>query len=108
MLLHDLGLDPASTGARETIRLVAASCRWEHDGQASFDGEVEACINGRTLSIGAYFGADVDALVTRLLADKLDDDGWNCWVEHGATVSPFDSRICALEVLAECELSGAA
>jgi len=106
MLLHDLGLDPASTAARETIRLVAANCRWEHDGQTFFDGEVEACINGRTLSIGAYFGADVDGVVTGLLADQLDDGGWNCWTEHGATVSSFDSTICVLEGLCEYELSG--
>ncbi len=106
MVLHDLGLDPASTAARETIRLVTANCRWEHDGQAFFDGEVEACINGRTLSIGAYFGVDVDGLATGLLADQLDDGGWNCWTEHGATVSSFDSTICVLEGLYEYELSG--
>ncbi|MDX6310271.1 MAG: hypothetical protein QOI06_3317 [Nocardioidaceae bacterium] len=106
MLLHDLGLDPAGTAARDTIARVAANCRWEHDGQAFFDGEVEACINGRTLSIGAYFGADVDSLVTGLLADQLDDGGWNCWTEHGATVSSFDSTICVLEGLLEYELSG--
>lgn len=106
MLLHDLGLDPASAAASETTRLVAANCRWEHDGQAFFDGEVEACINGRTLSIGAYFGADVDGLVHRLLADQLHDGGWNCWTEHGATVSSFDSTICVLEGLLEYKLSG--
>ena len=106
MLLRDLGLDPASTAARETISLVAANCRWEHDGQAFFDGEVEACINGRALSIGAYFGVDVDRLVTGLLADQLDDGGWNCWTEQGATVSSFDSTICVLEGLLEYELSG--
>jgi hypothetical protein len=106
MLLRDIGLDPASTTARETIALVGANCRWEHDGQAFFDGEVEACINGRTLSIGAYFGADVDRLVSGLLADQLDDGGWNCWTEHGATVSSFDSTICVLEGLFEYELSG--
>jgi hypothetical protein len=105
-LLRDLGLDPASAAARETIPMVAANCRWEHEGQAFFDGEVEACINGRTLSIGAYFGADVDGLVTGLLADQLDDGGWNCWTEHGATVSSFDSTLCVLEGLLEYELSG--
>jgi len=105
-LLRDLGLDPASAAARETIALVAANCRWEHDGQAFFDGEVEACINGRTLSIGAYFGADVDALVAGLLRDQLDDGGWNCWTDQGATVSSFNSTICVLEGLLEYELSG--
>jgi hypothetical protein len=108
MLLRDLGLDPTGTAARETIPLVAASCRWEHDGQAFFDGEVEACINGRTLSIGAYFGADVNDLATRLLDDQLADGGWNCEAERGATVSSFDSTICVLEGLLEYDLSGGA
>jgi hypothetical protein len=106
VLLRDLGLDPDGPAARETIPLVAANCRWEHDGQAFFDGEVEPCINGRTLSIGAYFGADVNDLATRLLGDQLADGGWNCEAERGATVSSFDSTICVLEGLLEYELSG--
>jgi hypothetical protein len=106
MLLHDLGLDPESTAAGETIALVAANCRWEHDDEPFFDGEVEPCINGRTLAIGAYFGAQVDGLASRLLADQLDDGGWNCWTERGATVSSFDSTICVLEGLLEYERSG--
>ena len=108
MLLRDLGLDPASAAARETTELVAASCRWEHDGQAFFDGEVEPCINGQTLAIGSYFGADVDGLVTGLLDEQLDDGGWNCETEHGATVSSFDSTICVLEGLLDYERSGGA
>ncbi len=106
MLLVDLGLDPTGRSARETTALVSANCRWEHDGQAFFDGEVEACINGRTLSIGSYFGAEVDGLLGRLLQDQLDDGGWNCWTEHGATVSSFDSTICVLEGLLHYEHSG--
>ena len=103
MELYDLGLDPGSDAARETIALVAENCRWEYDGSRFFDGEVEPCINGRTVTIGAYFGADVDALVTRLLADQLDDGGWNCETENGATVSSFHSTICVLEGLLEHE-----
>jgi hypothetical protein len=106
MLLRDLGPEPESPAARTTIPLVAANCRWEHDGQAFFDGEVEPCINGRTLSIGAYFGAGVDGLVSGLLDDQLDDGGWNCESENGATASSFDSTICVLEGLLEYELSG--
>ena len=106
MLLRDLGLDPASEAARSTIELVTENCRWEHDGEAFFDGEVEPCINGRTLAIGAYFGADVDGLASRLLADQLGDGGWNCATEEGSTVSSFDATICVLEGLLEYELSG--
>ncbi len=105
MLLHDLGLDPASAAARATIPLIAANCRWEHDDQAFFDGEVEPCINGRTLTIGAYFGADVEGLVAGLLDEQLDDGGWNCEKENGATVSSFDSTICVVEGLLEYEQS---
>jgi hypothetical protein len=101
--LYDLGLDPDSAIARETTALVTANCRWEYDDLPFFDGEVEPCINGRTVTLGAYFGADVDGVVTRLLADQLDDGGWNCWAEHGATVSSFDSTICVLEGLLEYE-----
>ena len=108
VLLRDLGLDPASPAARETIALVAQNCRWEHDGQAFFDGEVEPCINGRTLTVGAYFGADVDGLATSLLGDQLDDGGWNCWADQGATVSSFHSTICVLEGLLEYERAGGA
>jgi hypothetical protein len=103
MELYDYGLDPASDTAREMTTLVAANCRWEYNGRPFFDGEVEPCINGRTVTLGAYFGADVDEVVTRLFADQLDDGGWNCWTEHGATVSSFDSTICVLEGLLEYE-----
>src|SRR3954470_15951656 len=106
MDLHSYGLDPATDTAREMTSLVAANCRWEHDDLPFFDGEGDPCINRRTVPLGAYFGADVDGVVTRLLGDQLDDGGWNCWAEHGATVSSFDSTICVLEGLLEYELSG--
>jgi hypothetical protein len=104
--LHDLGLDPTSEVARETTALVAANCRWEYNGEPFFDGEVEPCINGHTVTVGAYFGADVDGIVARLLTDQLDDGGWNCEAERGATVSSFHSTICVLEGLLEYERAG--
>jgi len=105
-VLRDLGLDPTSAAARETTALVARNCTWEHDGQAFFDGEVEPCINGQTLAIGASFGADVDTLVTGLLEGRLADGGWNCEAENGSTVSSFDTTICVVEGLLEYERSG--
>ena len=103
MDLYDFGLDPATDTAREMTSLVAANCRWEYDDLPFFDGEVEPCINGRTVTFGTYFGADVSRIVARLLADQLDDGGWNCWTESGSTVSSFDSTICVLEGLLEHE-----
>jgi hypothetical protein len=104
--LYDLGLDPASETAREMTSLVAANCRWEYDDLRFFDGEVEPCINGHTVTLGAYFGAAVDGIVARLLADQLADGGWNCEAERGATVSSFASTICVLEGLLEYEHAG--
>jgi hypothetical protein len=98
-LLRILGLPPASPQAIETTALVRDHCRWEHAGQPFFSGEVEECINGRTVAIGASFGQDVDAVVDRLLGDQLADGGWNCWREQGAVRSSFHSTICVLEGL---------
>ena len=104
--LYRLGLDPESGPARETTALLRENCRWEYDDLPFWDGEVEPCINGHTVSIGAYFGADVDGIVRRLLDDQLDDGGWNCEAERGSTVSSFDSTICVLEGLLEHERTG--
>ena len=101
--LQLLGLDPSSGSARRAVRLVAENGRWEHDGQRYFDGEVEPCINGRTIETGAYFGADVEAVVERVLAERLADCGWNCEAENGSVRSSFDTTINVLDGLLEFE-----
>jgi hypothetical protein len=102
-LLRLLGLDPASPQAVEAVALVRENCRWEYDGEPFFAGEVEACINGRTVAIGAYFGEDVGSVVERLLGEQLEDGGWNCETENGSVRSSFHSTICVLEGLLEHE-----
>lgn len=102
-LLRDFGIDAHGDDAREMIALVRDNCRWEHAGQAFFAGEVEPCINGRTVAIGAYFGVDVDGIVGRLLGEQLADGGWNCEAENGSVRSSFHTTICVLEGLLEHE-----
>jgi hypothetical protein len=97
--LQLLGLDSASDAARRMIALVAENGRWEHEGQRYFDGEVEPCINGRTVETGVYFGVDVESIVLRLLAERLDDGGWNCEAENGSVRSSFDTTINVLDGL---------
>jgi hypothetical protein len=101
--LQLLGLDPASASARRAVALVAEHGRWEHAGQRYFDGEVEPCINGRTIEAGAYFGVDVTAIVKRILGERLDDGGWNCEAENGSVRSSFDTTINVLDGLLELE-----
>ena len=98
-LLVDFGIDPAAQPVREMVALVEKNCRWEHAGQPFFAGEVEPCINGRTVAIGAYFGVDVDSIVARLLAEQLADGGWNCEAENGSVRSSFDTTMCVLDGL---------
>jgi hypothetical protein len=102
-LLRDFGVDPDAEQSRETVLLVRDNCRWEHAGQPFFAGEVEPCINGRTVAIGAYFGVNVDGIVTRLLGEQLADGGWNCEAETGSVRSSFHTTICVLEGLLEHE-----
>jgi hypothetical protein len=102
-LLRDLGVDPDAEPVRETVLLVRDNCRWEHAGQPFFAGEVEPCINGRTVALGAYLGVDVDGIVARLLGGQLADGGWNCEAEFGSLRSSFHSTICVLEGLLEHE-----
>ncbi len=99
--LQIFGLDPASKAARRAASLVAEHGRWEHDGQRYFDGEVEPCINGRTIEAGAYFGVDVSPLVERVLGERLPDGGWNCEAENGSVRSSFDTTLTVLDGLLE-------
>ena len=101
--LVDFGIDPSDARVQEAIQKVEAGCRWEHAGQPFFSGEVEPCINGRTVRIGVYFGRDMNALVERLLREQLRDGGWNCEAENGSVRSSFATTINVLEGLLEYE-----
>ena len=83
-----MGLDPGSDQARRAIGLVRDNARWEYDNLRFFDGEVEPCINGQAVAIGAYFGQDVSGIVDRLLHDQMADGGWNCEQERGSVRAP--------------------
>ena len=98
-VLHDFGIDPASERVRRAVALVKDHCRWEHAGQPFFSGEVEPCINGRTVTLGTYFGQDVEGIVARLLGEQLEDGGWNCEAENGSVRSSFATTINVLEGL---------
>ncbi|GAB3499140.1 hypothetical protein [Flexivirga lutea] len=105
-LLRTFGVDPADPAVVHAVDNVREGCRWEYDGSAFFDGEVEPCINGGTVSVGAYFGQDVDGIVQRLLGEQLEDGGWNCEAENGSMRSSFHTTICVLEGLLDHEHAG--
>ncbi|MGZ8475194.1 MAG: hypothetical protein ACXWWQ_03075 [Candidatus Limnocylindria bacterium] len=107
-LLRQFGLDPTSEQARRALARVRANARWEYDNLPYFGGEVEPCINGQAVAIGAYFGEDVGGIVGRLLADQMADGGWNCEQERGSMRGSFESTINVLEGLLEYERANGA
>jgi hypothetical protein len=105
-LLYLLGPDPGGDEVRRAIAPVHEAARWDYDENLRFfEGEVEPCINGRVIAIGAYFGQDVRGIVDRVLTEQMADGGWNCEQENGSTRGSFDTTINVLEGLLEYERS---
>jgi hypothetical protein len=100
LLLKDMGLDPESEPAQKAISLVRENVNWgeEFNNSPFFEGEVEPCINGRVLALGAYFGGASQRLVDRLLSEQLEDGGWNCEAPPSVR-SSFHTTICVLDGL---------
>jgi hypothetical protein len=100
LLLKDMGLDPRSEPAQKAINLVREKVTWGpyQNDSPFFEGEVEPCINGRVLALGAYFGGASDRLVDRLLGEQLEDGGWNCDAPPSRR-SSFHTTICVLDGL---------
>jgi len=109
LLLRATGVDPADAAVDAAVARLEASLTWDDDGcwelrrrkpgaSSFFDGEVEPCINGGVLALGAYFGRPSERLARRLLGEQLDDGGWNCDAPASAR-SSFHTTICVLEGL---------
>lgn len=102
-VLMDLGLDPASQQARRMIDRVDQRLVFKRLNHRPYlHGETEPCINGRILGIGAYFKQPNHALAKQLLAEQLEDGGWNCEAPKSRR-SSFHTTICVLEGLLEYE-----
>lgn len=113
LLLRAAGVDRGEPSVESAVARLAASLRWsdrphwelraaEFGGNPFFEGEVEPCINGGMLALGAYFGRPTESLARRLVGEQLDDGGWNCEAPE-STRSSFHTTICVLEGLVEYE-----
>jgi hypothetical protein len=113
-LLRATGVDRTDAAITRAVARLETSLRWndnggcwnlrpeETGGTRFFEGEVEPCINGGVLALGAYFGHATDSLARRLVAEQLDDGGWNCEAPNSAR-SSYHTTICVLEGLLEYE-----
>jgi hypothetical protein len=101
-LLRATGVDRTDPAIESAVARLEAGFRWaeEFGAKPFFEGEVEPCINGGTLALGAYFGHPTESLARRLVGEQLDDGGWNCEAPKSAR-SSFHTTICVLEGLLE-------
>jgi hypothetical protein len=104
LLLRATGVDRGEPAVQAAVARLEAGFRWaeEFGAKPFFDGEVEPCINGGTLALGAYFGRPAENLARRLVGEQLDDGGWNCQAPKSVR-SSFHTTICVLEGLLEYE-----
>jgi hypothetical protein len=104
LLLRATGADPADPAIASAVARLEAGFRWDEAFGSTpfFEGEVEPCINGGTLALGACFGRPSESLARRLVGEQLDDGGWNCDAPKSARAS-FHTTICVLEGLLEYE-----
>ena len=107
LLLRATGVDPANPAVESTVARLEAGFEWDEEFRDKpyktfFEGEVEPCINGGVLALGAYFGRPTESLAHRLLGEQLNDGGWNCEAPK-STRSSFHTTICVLEGLLEYE-----
>ena len=103
-LLRATGVDRAEPAVESAVARLEAGFRWDEAFGAKpfFEGEVEPCINGGALALGAYFGRPTESLARRLVGEQLEDGGWNCDAPKSAR-SSFHTTICVLEGLLEYE-----
>jgi hypothetical protein len=113
-LLRATGIDPANPGVEAAAARLEAGLRWnnqggrwelrapETGGNTFFQGEVEPCINGGALALGAYFRRPTESLARRLVDEQLEDGGWNCEAPK-SNRSSFHTTICVLEGFLEYE-----
>jgi hypothetical protein len=104
LLLRATGADRADPAVASAVARLEAGFRWDEafGRKPFFEGEVEPCINGGTLALGACFGRPAESLARRLVGEQLDDGGWNCDAPKSAR-SSFHTTICVLEGLLEYE-----
>src|SRR6201999_883165 len=104
IFLRATGIDPADSRVVSAIRRLSEGFRWDEafGKKPFFEGEVEPCINGGTLALGAYFGSPSQDLARRILSEQLADGGWNCDAPKSVR-SSFHTTICVLEGLLEYE-----
>jgi hypothetical protein len=104
VLLRQLGLPHDDPRARRSCRLFLDEALWRDGGinVTVSQPRSETCITGLVLGLLSWFtvaDARREQLVAYLLGQQMDDGGWNCQRDRGATHGSFHTTINVLEGL---------
>ncbi len=104
VVLRQLGLPPDDPRAAISCRLFLEEGLWRDGGIRVETGKErsETCVTGMVLGLLAWFKITDprrEQLVGYLLDQQLDDGGWNCERDRGATHGSFHTTINVLEGL---------
>ncbi len=108
-LLTHLGMPPNERGARASCCLLLDEGVPESGGVSLWSsGWTDTCVTAMLLSMACYFGLGSDERCERmvhwLLAEQMDDGGWNCNRRRGgARHASFHTTISTLEGLSAFE-----
>lgn len=109
LLLRDLGLPPTNKQVRKACESLLDK-GMQRDGGINYGwgrGRSETCITGMVLSILCYFEYDderLDIIADNVLANQMDDGGWNCQLPNGAIHASVHTTISVLEGLRHYEI----
>jgi len=109
LLLRDLGLLADHRRVQRACSLLLDH-GLQRDGGINYGwrGRSETCITGMVLSILSHFEHDderLDTIVLHLLEQQMQDGGWNCRRDLGATHASVHTTISALEGLRLYEIN---
>ncbi len=112
LLLERLGLEHGDPRALAGCGRLWEGARWYGGGLtlAKTIREPETCITGMLVLLAAAFGYEdprLDPTVEWLVAEQLDDGGWNCEsIRSGSSHGSFHTSITVLEALSAYEGAG--
>jgi hypothetical protein len=104
VLLRQLGLPMDDLRAKRSCRLFLEEGLWRDGGMnlSATQKRSETCITGMVLGLLSWFKVGDrrrERLVAYLLDQQMDDGGWNCQRDRGATHGSFHTTISVLEGL---------
>jgi hypothetical protein len=111
LLLYRCGLEPGTPAALRGVELLWEGANYYDGGltPAKTVSGAEVCVTAMYVALARYFGYDDARVATAeqwLLANQLEDGGWNCEnVRSGHQHSSFHTSISTMEALVEMDRS---